>query len=112
MMKSAEGAQASLLLWRRGIFPSRTTLAPRSDRDSIDFFVVWALDETHNAVLPHQIAGLTKSIFFRSKGSANRVPIQSTIEIMRGPVHARSGATWILPRCQCRKQNPDTCSGL
>jgi hypothetical protein len=35
-----------------------TTLAPRSDRDCVDFFVVRALDETHNAVPPHQIAGL------------------------------------------------------
>jgi hypothetical protein len=32
-------AQAWLLLWRRGSFARRTTLAPRSDRDSIDFFV-------------------------------------------------------------------------
>ena len=53
MMKSAEGAQASLLLWRRGLFPSRTTLAPGSDRDSVDFFIIRAFDETHNAVLPH-----------------------------------------------------------
>ena len=58
MMKSAEDAQASPLLWRRGIFARRTTLAPGSDRDSVDFFVVRALDETHDAVLPRQIAGL------------------------------------------------------
>jgi hypothetical protein len=51
-------AQAWLLLWRRGFFAGRATLAPRSDRDSVDFFVVRALDEMHNAVLPHQIAGL------------------------------------------------------
>jgi hypothetical protein len=58
MMKSTEGAQVSLLFLRRGIFPRRTTLAPRSDRDSVDFFIVRALDETRNAVLPRQIAGL------------------------------------------------------
>jgi hypothetical protein len=93
-------AQVWLLLWRRGVFAHRTTLAPRSDRDSIDFFVVRALDETHNAVLPHQIAGLAKSIFFRSKGSANRVPVQSTIEIMRGPVHAMIRVRSTLWRAQ------------
>jgi len=58
MVKSAEDAQASPLLWRRGIFARRTTLAPRSDRDSVDFFIVRALDETRAAVLPSQIAGL------------------------------------------------------
>ena len=51
-------AQAWLLLWRRGFFAARATLAPRSDRDGVDFFVVRALDEMHNAVPPHQIAGL------------------------------------------------------
>ena len=28
------------------------------NRDSVDFFIVRALDETHGAVLPSQIAGL------------------------------------------------------
>lgn len=50
--------QAWLLLWRRGLFARRAALAPRSDLDSVDFFIVRALDETHNAVPLHQIAGL------------------------------------------------------
>ena len=74
------------------------------DGDSIDF-VVWALDETHNAVLPHQIAGLTKSIYFEAKAELLEISLfNRTIEIMRGPVPCKSGATRIYPRCQCQNK--------
>src|SRR4029453_2753592 len=64
------------------------TLAPRSDCDGVDCFIVRAFDEMHTAILTHQVAGFAQRVFFRSKGSTNAVPVQSTIEIVRGPVHA------------------------
>jgi hypothetical protein len=40
------------------------TLAPRSNRDGVDFFAIWTLHETHNAIPTHQIACLAQGAFF------------------------------------------------
>src|SRR5689334_14092654 len=40
---------------------------------------------------------MAKSIFFRSKGSANRISVRSTIEIMRRPVHVLIRYPLVIP---------------
>jgi hypothetical protein len=51
-------------LWRlRRVSTPWVMLAPCGDRDSVDFFVVRALDEMHHAAPPCQIAGFAQSVF-------------------------------------------------
>ena len=51
-------------LWRLGrVSAPWVMLAPCGDRDSVDFFVVRALDEMHHAAPPCQIAGFAQSVF-------------------------------------------------
>ena len=80
----------STLLRRRCWIPAYwVTLAPRSNRDGVDFFAIWTLHETHNAIPTHQIACLAQGAFFGSEHSAHAFPVQAPIEIVRGPGHAR-----------------------
>jgi hypothetical protein len=62
--------------------------APLSNRDSVDFFVVGAGDESRHAIFSHQVTCLAQRVLLGRERSAHAFPIRLWIEIMHLPNHA------------------------